>query len=498
MIVREEPGLRVSRAAGWLFKSTGSLTHRTARAGLWLAIGDGCARAAGILKVVVLARLLSPVDFGILGVAVLVTTWVQYFSELGFSAALIQKRGDIRPYLNTAWTIQLIRSVAVGGLVVLAAPLVGWAFNEASAVAVLQVLSLQFLLQGLVNPAVVYLRKDLDTRREFVWRAAGVVAGLAVGIPAAFALRNVWALVLSLLAASVANTLVSYWVKPYVPSPQLDWAKARELARFGRWIFSFRAVGFFTGHLDSLFVGKLLGAPALGMYQMAAQIAVAPTATLGLHFHGVMFPAFAAMEDERGRRVAFLRALAIVSSIVVPVGLFLTVFGEFVVKLVLGPAWAGAGPLIRILAWVGVMKAMTMVISALLLATGRPDLDFRSTLPLVVILALFLYPAASSYGLPGVAVVLATATLVASLYQVVLLFRAVACSPLHLARSFRGGLIGSLPFAASWVILAVSSVSVELIATLSMAVYLGVLAHALHGIMAGGSSVAPASLGARA
>ena len=145
--------------ARWLFETTGSLTHRTARAGLWLAIGDGCARVASILKVIILARLLSPAEFGVMGVALLVTTWVQYFSELGFTAALIHKQGDIRPYLNTAWTIQLVRSAGLTILVIALAPLVGWAFNEAAATAVLQVLAVQLLLQGLTNPAVVFLRK---------------------------------------------------------------------------------------------------------------------------------------------------------------------------------------------------------------------------------------------------------------------------------------------------------------------------------------------------
>ena len=486
--------MQLDHAARWLFETTGSLTHRTARAGLWLAFGDGCARAAGMLKVIVLARLLSPAEFGIMGVALLVTTWVQYFSELGFSAALIHKRDDIRPYLDTAWTIQLLRSAAVAGLVVLASPLVGWAFNEAAAVPVLQVLALQIVLQGLSNPAVVYLRKDLDARREVAWRATGIAAGLAVGIPAAFILRNVWALVLALLAASIVGTVMSYWVRPYRPSLHIDWAKARELMRFGRWIFSFRAVGFFTGNLDSLVVGKLLGATSLGIYQMALQLAVVPTATFGVHVHGVMFPAFSRIEDDRGRRVALLRALAIISSIVVPAGLFVTVFGEFVVKLALGPAWAGVYPLIGILAWVGVMKAMTTVIGAFLLATGRPDLDFRATLPKLAILVLGLYPA-SAHGLPGVAVVLLAATLVGTLYQIVLLIGTVSCSPRDLARSLRGGMIGSVPFAASWVILAVSSPSVPLIATLALGAYLVVLAHAVHGVLAGPGGVAPASVG---
>ena len=486
--------LALSGRARWLFETTGSLTHRTARAGLWLAIGDGCARAASILKVIILARLLSPAEFGVMGVALLVTTWVQYFSELGFTAALIHKQGDIRPYLNTAWTIQLVRSAGLTILVIAVAPLVGWAFNEASATAVLQVLAIQLLLQGLTNPAVVFLRKELDTRREFVWRATGVVAGLAVGIPAAFVLRSVWALVLSLLAASLAETIASYWVKPYMPWFQVDWAKARELTRFGRWIFSFRAVGFFTGNLDSLVVGKVLGATQLGLYQMAFQMAVVPTATFGVHLHGVMFPAFAKLADDRSRRGAFLRALGIVSSIVIPVGLFFTVFGDFFVDLLLGPRWEGIKSLVEILAWVGVIKAMTTLVGAFLLATGRPDLDFRTALPKLAILALCLYPASSLYGLRGVAVVLVVATVAGALYQLSVLLGAVSFPARDLATSMRGGLIGSAPFAVSWLILAVSTASVPLIAGLSTVLYLIVIANALHGVLAGRGGVEAVSV----
>ena len=487
--------MSLGKAARWLFATTGSLTHRTARAGLWFAIGDAGSRAAGIVKVIVLARLISPSEFGIIGVALLVTTWVEYFSEFGFNAALIHKRDDIRPYLDTAWTIQLIRSAALTGLVVLAAPFVGWAFDVAAAVPVLQVLALQIVLQGLSNPAVVYLRKDLDTRREVAWRALGTAAGLAVGIPAAFALRNVWALVVSLLAASVVNTVMSYWVRPYRPSPHIDWAKARELMRFGRWIFSFRAVGFFTGNLDGLFVGKILGATPLGIYQMALQLAVVPTATLGVHLHGVMFPAFSKISDDRDRRVALLRVLTLVCSVVVPVALFFTVFGGFVVKLVLGPAWIGVAPLIGILAWVGAMKALSTVVSAFLLATGRPDLDLRSSLSKLAVLVLCLYPAAAAHGLTGVAVVLVAATFVGSLYQIVLLLSVVSFSLRDMVRSLRGGLVASLPFATAGLILNVASPSVPLIAALSTAVYLVVLANAVHGVLAGRAGVAQASVG---
>jgi hypothetical protein len=108
---------------------------------------------------------------------------------------------------------------------------------------------------------------------------------------------------------------------------------------------------------------------------------------------------------------------------------------------------------------------------------------------------LCLYPAANVFGLPGVAVVLVAATMAGALYLIVLLLGAVSCSPRDLARSLRGGMIGSVPFAASWVILAVSSPSVPLIATLALGAYLVVLAHAVHGVLAGAGGVGPASVG---
>lgn len=474
--------MQAPRLASWLFETTGSLTQRTARAGLWLAIGDGCARIASVAKIIVLARLLAPSEFGVMGVALLVTTWVQYFSELGFNAALIHKQDDIRPYLDTAWTIQLFRSAGMAVLVILGAPVAGWAFNEPMAVPVLQVLALEIAIRGMANPAVVYLRKDLDTRREVAWRMAGMVAGLVVGVPAAFVLRNVWALVLSLIAATIADTIMSYWVKPYRPSLHIDWAKGRELVLFGRWIFFFRTAGFFTSNLDNLVVGKVLGATALGLYQMALQVAVVPTSTFGVHLHGVMFPAFSSIPDESTRRVALVRSLTIVSAIVIPIGLFMTVFGDLLVDLLLGRAWVGIEPVIELLAWVGVMRALMTVISAFLLAVGRPDLDFRAKFPELGILVLFLYPAIVADGIVGVALVLLLATVATLAYQLRLLLRITTFSVRDFASILRGGVLGSLPFAISWLaVVLLSSLSVPMLAVASAAAYLVMLTIAVQG-----------------
>jgi O-antigen/teichoic acid export membrane protein len=487
---------RIGFAARWMFETTGSLTHQTARAGLWLTIGDASTRAAAFIKILVLARLLSPADFGIMGVALLVTNWIQYFTELGFNAALIQKRDDIRPYLNTAWTIQVIRTVGLGIVVALGAPLAGRAFGEVAAVPVLQVLALEVLIRGLANPAVVYLRKDLDTRREVAWRATSAVAGLGVGILAAFVLRNVWALVVSLLVASCVDTVMSYWARPYLPSLQIDRARAGELVRFGRWIFSFRAVGFVADNFDALIVGKVLGATPLGYYQMAIQFSLVPASSLGVQLHGVMFPALARIDNDRWRRTAFLRALRISSTIVLPVGLFVTVFGDFIVELALGPTWSGIAPLIGLLVWVGVLRSQMTMINSFLLAIGRPDLHFRATLPKLVILVTGVYPAAIFYGLRGVALLLLAATMAGFSYQIFLLAGSASFSPWDLAATSLGGIIGCLPFAASWVVLAAFSPPMPVVVALSTAGSIALVATAVYTAISGRVATRPPSMGA--
>lgn len=464
----------------WLFSTTGSLSQRAARAGLWLAIGDASGHLVGVVKLVILARLLAPADFGLVALALLVTTWVHHFTEMGFSSALIHQRGDIRPYLNTAWTAQVLRSVGLAGVIVVTAPIAAWAFAEPSLVAILRVMAIETIIHGLKNPAVVYFRKELDTRREMVWRTSGVLAGFFVGVPAAFVFQNAWALVASLMAASVGGAVASYWVHPYRPAFQMDWPKLWELARFGRWVTCFRIVGLFTASLDGVVVGRVVGSIGLGFYQMAHQFTVAPISTIGMQLHGVLFPMFSKISDDAHRRRALVRILGIVASIVAPLGLFFTIFGGFVVRLALGAAWQGIEPLVEILVWVGVIRGVTFVIGAYLLAVGRPDLGFWASVPKLAVLAIGLYPATAMYGAIGAAYVVVLGSVASCVCDVALLVRVTSFSMRDVATLTRRAVLPSLPFAAAWLVLVTWPASVPLIAVAATVTSLIVVAGSLH------------------
>src|SRR5262249_4532222 len=150
-------GLRPTgaKALAWLLSTKGSLKERTIRGWIWSFVGRGAAKVIGTAKVVILARLLAPEDFGLVGVAMFALMCLEVRTETGFNVALIHKQENIGPYLDVAWTMQLLRAIAIAVACLLGAPLVGWFFDYSAAVPIVQAIGLFMLARSLANPATV-------------------------------------------------------------------------------------------------------------------------------------------------------------------------------------------------------------------------------------------------------------------------------------------------------------------------------------------------------
>ena len=467
----------ITRSARWLLSSAGPLQERVLRSGVWLVAGDAAARAAGMLKVAILGRLLSPSDFGLMGVAVVLLGWLDYFTQTGITAALIQWPGTIGAYLDVAWTIQVLRGVGLAAIIAAVAPLWARFFDAPGAADVIRLAALVPLLRAFVNPAVVYLRKEVDFRREVLWRLSGVTAGLVVAIPAALAWRNVWALVSSVVAAQAVETACSYLIEPYRPRLRPDPAQMRELFRLGRWFFWANVVSFVGLQLDSLGVGKILGATALGFYQMAHQLAFLPASQLGTHVQGVIFPAFSKLAAEVDLRRALFRTLTLVASAVIPVAFFMTLFADPVVVLVLSQKWRPIAPVVKALAWAGATAALTKVTGPLLQAAGRPELLVRASVQETLVLAVLLYPLTRVFGISGAALAVLIASLWLLAVQGVLVARLFGPIGRDVLRVMKAGLLCSSPFLVAAPLVPLSAPrSLWVLAAASLTAYLGILA----------------------
>jgi O-antigen/teichoic acid export membrane protein len=404
------------------------------------------ARSANSIKLVILSRLLAPHDFGLMGIANTILKGFDYLSEVGLNGALIKKSGDIRPYFDTTWTLQILRCSAVATILFFGAPFGAHMFQSEEATPIIRAIALVAFFRGFVNPAMVGVRKELDFQRQVMWRVCGVGVGLIVAIVLGFLYRNVWALVASVIAAQATWTLLSFWIERYVPHIHINWTQARELMQFGKWLFWLTTLNYLSLYIDSIAVGRVFGVTPLGFYQMAQQLAMLPTVQLGSILRGVMFPAFSKLQSPREFRRAFLQAISVIASVVLPLGCFLTVFAEPLILVILGERWVSIVPAFRILTWAGVAAAMIEVTSPVLLAMNRPDLPVWTSLLKVLGLLGLLYVWMTPFGVSGVASAVTVMTIATIGLQLFFILNLAHLTLFEVLRTFKVGLCGAIPF----------------------------------------------------
>lgn len=424
----------------------GDLTKRTIQSGAWeFAINVG-ARSLQLVVLIVLANLLAPRDFGLMGIALLVLAGLNRFSRLGINQALIQHEDDdVDRYLDTAFGIGIGRAVLVSAVTFVGAPLVADVFGEPRVAPLLRFLAVSPLLLGLRNPGIVYFEKDLQFHLKFVYRISGSLVEFIVSIAWAFVYRDVWALVIGYVAADAVRTAVSYLIHAYRPRPAVDVDMARELLDYGKWITANNVVSFLLDEGDDAVVGGVIGATALGFYKYAYRIGNAPATEITKVIGDVMFSSFSKLQDDAGAmRTAFVRTVRITAVGSVPMAIGIVVVAPVFVRGFLGTEWLPMVRVMQILSLYGLLLSMTTVFHQLWKAVGRPDLVTKLEVIRLVVLGALIFPA-TRFGIEGVAALVAgvylTTTVPANLY---LLPRLTDISRARLAVEFAYPLLAGL------------------------------------------------------
>ncbi|MFW9878527.1 MAG: oligosaccharide flippase family protein, partial [Candidatus Thorarchaeota archaeon] len=198
-------------------KKIDSLKHRVVKGGFWVFSVRAIQQVFNIIRLIVLARVLAPDDFGVLGIALLVMMTLETFTQTGFQHALIQKKKDIRPYLDAAWTVLILRGIILFSILFLIAPFAAGFFETSTATTVIQVIGFSVLFQAGINIGVVYFQKELEFKKYFIFQISGTLADFIIAISAAIILKNVWALVFGLVGGNAVRFIVSYFIHPYKP-----------------------------------------------------------------------------------------------------------------------------------------------------------------------------------------------------------------------------------------------------------------------------------------
>lgn len=383
---------------------TTSRLGRTAARGAAVTLGgQGIRMLVQMSSVVVLAKLLTPTDYGLVGMVMAIAGIADIFRDFGLSAAAVQAKTlsriqrDNLFWLNSALGAALCL-IIVGG----AAPLAAF-YGEPRVEEIARFLSLTFLINGLSTQ----YRADLNRRLRFGPLAgtdiAAQVAGLAVGIAMAVGGAGYWALVGQQLTQAGTSLLLLAVVARWLPGRPSRDADMQDLLRFGWHMVGMQIVGYLNNNVDSVTIGRRFGAVPLGLYNRGYQLLMSPLTQLRGPTTTVALPVLSRLESDSGTYGRFLVRGQVGLGYTLVVGLSIVAAGaEPIVALFLGDRWESVTPILRILALAGAVSTLSYVGYWVFLSRGLTRQLLRFTL-VTFVLKVVCVVVGSEWGVVGVA-----------------------------------------------------------------------------------------------
>jgi len=339
----------------------------------------------------VLARLLAPSDFGLIGMATVFTGFALIFGELGIGGAIIQKQDLREEHCSSAFWLNVLIGLLLTGLFILLSPLIASFFETPELRMIVVILSLNFILSSFAVVQQAILTKAMQFRALMVRDLGAVILSGIVGVACAIRGLGVWSLVAQTLTYTVANNLFLWHFSHWRPRFTFSRAAIGDIFRFSANMTGFQFVNYFARNLDHLVVGKFLGAQALGYYTLAYKLMMLPMQNSTWVINKVMFPAFSRIQDQLEKvRENYLKLLKAVALLVFPGMALFHVLASDLVPLVYGDQWQPAVALIEILCFCGMAQSISSLGGVIYLSRGRADVQFKMALFSVSVLSVIL------------------------------------------------------------------------------------------------------------
>ena len=353
----------------------------TVKAIAWSGVGATVTQVISFAGALVVIRLVSPAQFGVMALAVAVAGLATTLADTGLSTAIAQRSEVTRSHESSAFWLQLLVSTAVTGAVIaLSRPLAGL-FHNPSMRAPLVALSCCLVLQGLSAVPRALLVRSLQMNRLAVIDMVAAASGALVGLLTALAHHGVWALVSTTVTLTTVSAVGAFLASGWLPARSLGRTALRDLWGFARPLYGSVIVNYLVRNGDNMLIGRFLGPLQLGLYSRAYALLLVPTRQITGVVGGALQVTLSriAGDKDRSRRI-YLDTCGHIAFLTMPLMLLIAVLAEDFVPVVMGEQWAAAIPAVRILALVGVIEPLVSTCGWIYFAQGRTDLSFRISL----------------------------------------------------------------------------------------------------------------------
>jgi len=422
--------------------SPAEIGTRAVRGTFWSFLSFASGRLVTFITTLILARLLVPEEFGVIGYCTIVIAYLDLLNNVGVGHALIARRDKLEEAQNAAFIVSVISSVLLYAITWWSAPSLALFFNEPQVTPLLRVLSLGLILVGIGTVPMAMLQRDL---RFKAYLLPGIVRNIIrafVAIGMAWQGFGVWSLVVSELVNKVLEVIIPWAIVRWRPTRALDPQVMREMLQYGINIVGVSLVGSFMVNVDYLLVGRLLGAAALGYYTMAFRIPELVIRSVSQIVSTVAFPVLAHTRSDPDRmQDVYFAHLRYMSLVTFPTGAGLALLSPALVATLFAEVWR---PMVVPMQFIALASAFSIVsyLSGIIYnAIGRPDLTFKLSLAKLPLVVVVLY-VGTFWNITGVAIGHVLLTFACMALDLVVIRRITAVRLMGVLHALRPALLG--------------------------------------------------------
>lgn len=320
-----------------------NLTQKTLKALFWNFSGTGTQFISQIMVLMILSRLLAPVEFGIVGTAMIVISFCDVFSQVGVGPAIIQRQHLEIRHIRTGFTVSMLLGIVFACLLSLLSSYIAIFFRIEEINAVIKALSTMFLMKGMSIIAESLLQRDLKFKALTFTQVFSYIFGYSgVGIILAYSGFGIWALVGAQLVQEAIKTIILLIIQPYPKLPQVEIIALKDLVYYGSGHTIARINNQIALQGDNFIISRWLGPESLGLYGRAYQLMAMPANLIGQVLSAVLFPVMSKIQHDHDLLLStFRRGVSIIAITTLPFSAIMIVLAPEIIHLILGPSWSG-------------------------------------------------------------------------------------------------------------------------------------------------------------
>lgn len=375
---------------------------RIAKGAAWMVGARMADRFIGVVSTVVLARLLTPADFGLVAMAMSVIGLIELASAFGFEVSLLRTASPTRAQYDTVWTLNVLFGVGCGVAMAIAALPTAHYYGDDRLIKIMLVLAAAWVMGSFGNVGVVDFQRTLNFAKEFQILMAKRLTGFTVTIGLAVLTGSYWALIAGSVTARLTELALSYLWHPYRPRFSLE--ASRGIFSFSIWIFVYKIAAFGNVRAADFVLGRARGAAELGVYRLGEEIGHLPGTELIAPLNRALLPGMSQMiEGGRPTRELVLAATGVVAVMLFPACLGISAISDPLVRVMLGAKWLETVPVLQVMALNAVFVALWANQHTMLFAVGSPKLPALVSIARLFVFAPSVFLVVKEFGAQGVA-----------------------------------------------------------------------------------------------